>query len=187
MMRGKLGKPVEFGAKLSVSLSGEGLAHTDHLRWDAFHEGLDLVTRVEAYLAYHGHYPERVLADPIYGTRTNRDCLKQRAIRFAGKPLGWPKRETDANRGQLKHDKEQRRQGYLQPILNQREIRPGQTRLPAQLHSRQACQHLVRLDQHHLLGHETAGPAKDLFCSQPMTLCQSATNRHARLDAKDWG
>ncbi|WKJ90312.1 IS5 family transposase [Methylomonas montana] len=116
MVRGKLDKPVEFGAKLSVSLSGEGLAHVDHLRWDAFHEGLDLVSQVEAYLARYGHYPERVLADPIYGTRANRDYLKQHGIRFAGKPLGRPKRETEANREQLKHDKEQRRQEYLQRI-----------------------------------------------------------------------
>jgi hypothetical protein len=116
MVRGKLDKPVEFGAKLSVSLTSEGLAHVDHLRWDAFHEGSDLATQVEAYRERYGHYPERVIADPIYGTRANRDYLKQRSIRFAGKPLGRPKRETDANREQLKHDKEQRRQEYLQRI-----------------------------------------------------------------------
>jgi hypothetical protein len=116
MVRGKLDKPVEFGAKLSVSLSGEGLAYVDHLRWDAFHEGLDLVSQVEAFQAHYGHYPERVLADPIYGTRANRDYLKQRHIRFAGKPLGRPKRETETNREQLKLDKEQRRQEYLQRI-----------------------------------------------------------------------
>ncbi|MGZ5303266.1 MAG: IS5 family transposase [Bacteroidia bacterium] len=90
MVRGKQDKPVEFGAKFSVSLTGDGLAHVDHLRWDAFHEGLDLVAQVEAYLGRYGHYPERVLADPLYGTRANRDYLKQRGIRFAGKPLGSP-------------------------------------------------------------------------------------------------
>ena len=37
IVRGKLNKPVEFGAKLSVSLNGDGLAHVDSLRWDAFH------------------------------------------------------------------------------------------------------------------------------------------------------
>ena len=85
-------------------------------RVDAFHESLDLPTQVEAYRERYGHYPERVIADPIYGTRANRDYLKQRRIRFAGKPLGRPKRETDVNREQLKHDKEQRRQEYLQRI-----------------------------------------------------------------------
>jgi hypothetical protein len=51
IVRGKLDKPVEFGAKLSVSLSGEGVACVDHLRWDAFHEGHDLENQVEAYRA----------------------------------------------------------------------------------------------------------------------------------------
>jgi IS5 family transposase len=116
IVRGKLNKPVEFGAKLSVSLTGDGLAQVDHLRWDAFHEGLDLVAQVEAYRARYGHYPEKVLADPIYGTRHNRDYLKQRGIHFAGKPLGRPKQETDENREQLKQAKEQRRQDYLRRI-----------------------------------------------------------------------
>jgi hypothetical protein len=116
MVRGKQDKPVEFGAKLSVSLTGDGLAHVDHLRWDAFHEGLDLVAQVEAYLERYGHFPERVLADPLYGTRANRDYLKQRGIRFAGKPLGRPKQVTDENREQLKQAKGQRRQEYRQRI-----------------------------------------------------------------------
>lgn len=116
MVRGKLDKPVEFGAKLSVSLTGDGLAHVDYLRWDAFHEGLDLASQVEAYRDRYGHYPERVLADPLYGTRANREYLNQRGIPFAGKPLGRPKQETDKNREQLNQAKAQRRQDYLQRI-----------------------------------------------------------------------
>ncbi len=72
IIRGKLNKPVEFGAKLSVSLTDTGLARVDHLRWDAFHEGHDLKSQVEAYQARTGHYPVSVLGDPIYGTRDNR-------------------------------------------------------------------------------------------------------------------
>jgi len=116
IVRGKQDKPVEFGAKLSVSLTGDGLAYVDHLRWDAFHEGLDLVAQVEAYRERHGHYPERVMADPVYGTRANRDYLKQHGIHFAGKPLGRPPRVTDANREQLTQQKAQRRHDYLQRI-----------------------------------------------------------------------
>jgi len=114
--RGKLNKPVEFGAKFSVSLTGDGLAHVDSLRWDAFNEGLDLTGQVEAYKKRYGHYPERVLADPIYGTQANRDYLKQRGIHFAGKPLGRPKNETDETREQLKQAKAHRKQDYLQRI-----------------------------------------------------------------------
>ena len=65
IVRGKLDKPVEFGAKLSVSLNAEGIACVDHLRWDAFHEGHDLQSQVEAYRARQGHYPQVVLGDPI--------------------------------------------------------------------------------------------------------------------------
>lgn len=116
IVRGKQDKPVEFGAKLSVSLTGEGLAHVDHLRWDAFHEGSDLVAQIEAYRDRYGYYPQRVVADPLYGTRANRNYMKQKGIRFAGKPLGRPKQVTDANREQLKQDKAKRRQEYLQRI-----------------------------------------------------------------------
>ena len=51
-------KPVEFGAKLSVSLTRDGIACIDELRWDGFHEGKDLKTQVEAYKERHGVYPE---------------------------------------------------------------------------------------------------------------------------------
>ncbi len=116
IVRGKLNKPVEFGAKLSVSLTNTGLAHVDHLRWDAFHEGQDLESQVESYYKRQGHYPESVLADPLYGTRANRKYLKAKGIRFAGKPLGRPKKATDANRAELKQQKAQRREDYRQRI-----------------------------------------------------------------------
>ena len=116
IIRGKLNKPVEFGAKLSVSLTDTGLARVDHLRWDAFHEGHDLKSQVEAYQTRTGHYPVSVLGDPIYGTRDNRDYLRQCGIRFAGKPLGPPKQETETNREELKQLKAQRREEYLQRI-----------------------------------------------------------------------
>ncbi len=116
IIRGKQDKPVEFGAKLSVSLTGEGLARVDHLRWNAFHEGSDLKSQVEAYRTRYGVYPEAVLGDPIYGTRANRHYLKHKGIRFAGKPLGRPRKVTEANREELKRLKAQRRAEYLQRI-----------------------------------------------------------------------
>jgi len=116
IVRGKQDKPVEFGAKLSVSLTAEGLARVDHLRWDAFHEGGDLKSQVEAYRARYGTYPEAVVGDPVYGTRDNRRYLKRHGIRFAGKPLGRPKKVTAANRDELKRLRAQRREEYLQRI-----------------------------------------------------------------------
>jgi len=116
IVRGKLNRPVEFGAKLSVSLTSDGVACVDRLRWDAFHEGLDLVSQVEAYYQRHGVYPAVVLGDTAYGTRDNRRYLKRLGIRFAGKPLGRPKKETEANREELARLKAQRREDYRQRI-----------------------------------------------------------------------
>lgn len=116
IIRGKLNKPVEFGAKLSVSLTGDGIACVDALRWEAFHEGKDLKSQVDAYKERHGVYPEKVLADPLYGTRENRHYLKTRGIHFAGKPLGRPKKVTEENKAQLKQAKKQRHADYRQRI-----------------------------------------------------------------------
>lgn len=116
IVRGKLNKPVEFGSKLSVSMNGDGVATIDQLRWDAFHEGGDLKSQVEGYRTRYGHYPEVVLGDPIYGTRENRCYLKKRGVRFAGKPLGRPKKVTEANKEELKRLKKQRREDYVQRI-----------------------------------------------------------------------
>ncbi len=116
IIRGKLNKPVEFGAKISASLNGDGISCVDHLCWDAFHEGGDLKGQAKAYCARHGHYPEVVLGDPAYGTRENRRYLKGHGIRFAGKPLGRPRKVTEENREELKRLKAQRREDYLQRI-----------------------------------------------------------------------
>ena len=116
IVRGKANKAVEFGAKLGVSLDGFGLASVDHLSWDAYHEAQDLAEHVERYRERHGVYPEKVLADPLYGTRANRDYLKGKGIEFAGKPLGRPRKETPENKVELKKQKAQRREDYRQRI-----------------------------------------------------------------------
>lgn len=116
IIRGKLNKPVEFGAKLSARLNGDGTACIDELRWDVFHEGKDLKEHVKAYRERMGYDPEVVIADPAYGRRENRTYLKSHGIRFAGKPLGRPRKETDENREALKQQKAQRRKDYCQRI-----------------------------------------------------------------------
>ena len=116
IMRGKVDKPTEFGAKLSVSLNGDGLACVDHLSWEAYHEGNELKQQVERYRERHGHDPQVVIADPVYGTRANRRYLKQRKIRFAGKALGRPKKVTEENKAQLAQAKKQRQRDYRERI-----------------------------------------------------------------------
>ncbi len=116
IIRGKQNKKTEFGAKISASLTDKGLAHIDNLSWTAFNEGKDLRAQVESYAARLGYYPESVHADPIYGTRKNRAYLKEKGIRFAGKPLGRPKKATEDNAQQLKQEKQQRLTDYRQRI-----------------------------------------------------------------------
>ena len=90
IVRGRLGHPVEFGSKFSVSLNPGGIACVDALRWAAFSEAGDLIRQCQAYYNRYGHYPDKVLADAIYGTRANRRWLKDNGIAYAGKPLGRP-------------------------------------------------------------------------------------------------
>jgi len=115
IVRGKASKSTEFGAKLSVSLI-DGIALVDHISWDAFNENQDLTTQIEMYKRRSGAYPESVLADGIYGTRENRKFMKEHGIRFGGRPLGRPPKETSGNAEKLKQEKKQRRQDALDRI-----------------------------------------------------------------------
>ena len=71
---------------------------------------------MEEYRKRYGHYPEVVLGDQIYGTRQNRKELKEKKIRFAGKPLGRPPKITEENKEEIKALKKQRREEYRQRI-----------------------------------------------------------------------
>jgi len=137
IVRGKVDKPTEFGAKFSVNLNGDGLASVDHLSWEAYHEGNVLEEQVERYRERHGYYPEVVLADQVYGTRANRSYLEQRNIRFAGRALGRPKKITEGNKARLREEKRQRRQDYLEhPHRGQ--VRARQGWVPTELHPGEA-------------------------------------------------
>jgi len=106
IVRGKAGKPVEFGAKLSASCVN-GFIYLDHLSWDAFNEGGDLVGQSETFRQRHGHYPESIHADKIYRTRANRAYCKAKCIRLSGPALGRPRKETPENKEELRALKEQ--------------------------------------------------------------------------------
>ena len=56
IIRGKLNKSVEFGAKMSVSLTAQWFAKFDHIRWDAFNESNDLEAHVVADPVFNGFY-----------------------------------------------------------------------------------------------------------------------------------
>ncbi len=62
LVRGKAGKPVEFGAKISVSCF-DNYVFLDHLSWDNFNESGDFQDQIEAYKKFTGYYPSSVLVD----------------------------------------------------------------------------------------------------------------------------
>jgi transposase, IS5 family len=89
IVRGKAGKKVEFGAKLSASCY-DGYVFLDHISWDNFNESGDLKSQVETYKNHTGYYPQSVHVDKIYRTRDNRSWCQERGIRISGPPLGRP-------------------------------------------------------------------------------------------------
>jgi hypothetical protein len=89
IVRGKAGKTVEFGAKLSASCF-EGYVFLDRISWDNFNEAGDLKAQVEAFKNFTGYYPESVHVDKIYRNRDHRAWCKERGIRISGPPLGRP-------------------------------------------------------------------------------------------------
>ena len=92
IVRGKSKTPVEFGAKIGVSLD-EGYSRIDHLSWEAYNESTDLIVQIENYREMHGYYPELAQVDRIYLNRENRAWMKEKGIRYTGKPLGRPQKE----------------------------------------------------------------------------------------------
>ena len=116
IIRGKAGKKVEFGAKISLSHRPGGYVNLHRVSWDAYNESGDLTEQVEHYYARYGYYPESVHADKIYLTKANRAYCKEKGIRLSGKPLGRPKKETEGNKEELAREKEQRRQDDLDRI-----------------------------------------------------------------------
>ena len=103
IVRGKAGRDTEFGAKLSCSLVDD-YVYLDHLDWNAFNESQDLMDQVKRYYERFGFYPESVLVDHIYGTRENRQKLKELGIRFCGKQLGRPPKRTPAQKRALRKE-----------------------------------------------------------------------------------
>lgn len=55
VVRGKTRSNVEFGAKISISVTGEGFTFLDRLSYNPYNEGEDLKGQARAYLRRYGH------------------------------------------------------------------------------------------------------------------------------------
>ena len=103
IVRGKAKAPVEFGAKLDMSIDEKGFARLEKLSFDAYNEQDVLVTAIENYRKRTGHYPERVLVDQIYRNQKNRAYCKNKKIRISGKALGRPKKKPSPEEKKTAH------------------------------------------------------------------------------------
>jgi len=123
IVRGKAKSPVEFGAKVSISLVN-GFSFVERIGWDAYNESCDLIEQVEGYHKRFGFYPESVHADKIYRTRENRRYCKDKGIRLSGPPLGRPNTESEL----LKEQKKLQRQDEIDRIAVEGKFGQGKRR-----------------------------------------------------------
>ncbi len=123
IVRGKAGKPTEFGAKISASLTS-GYVSLDRLSWSPYNESGDLVLQVEAFKDRFGYYPASVHADKIYRNRGNRQYCQKRDIRLSGPPLGRPPKQS----GDMAAQKKQHRQDELDRIAIEGKFGQGKRR-----------------------------------------------------------
>ncbi len=94
IVRGKAAAPVEFGAKLDLSIDENGMARLEKLSFDAYNESNVLIGAIERCRGRTGHYPERALADKIYRNRENLAFCKLHGIRLSDPSLGRPKKDA---------------------------------------------------------------------------------------------
>ena len=127
IVRGKAGKPVEFGAKLDISVS-DGWTRLECWSFDAYNEAAKLIETIERYRSREGHYPERVLADKIYRNRENLNYCKLHGIRLSGPALGRPKKDEQRDRRQTYLDQNERIEVERQFSLAKRKCNLGKVK-----------------------------------------------------------
>ncbi len=103
IVRGKAGKPVEFGAKLDISVV-DGWTRLERCSFNAYNEAGNLQEIAERFRMREGHYPKRILADKIYRNRDNLTYCKEHHIRLSGPALGRPKKNENPDKKQAHFD-----------------------------------------------------------------------------------
>jgi len=99
IVRGKAKAPVEFGAKLDISVV-DGYTRLETYSFDNYNEATLLKAVIERYRTRTGNYPKRVLADKIYRNRENLRFCKEHGIRLSGPALGRPRKDEQVNKQQ---------------------------------------------------------------------------------------
>lgn len=117
IVRGKAKTPVEFGAKLDLSIDENSYSRIEHISFEAYNESGYLQEAIERYHKRTGQYSERVLVDQVYYTRENRKLCKRLEIRMPG-----PKLERPDKTEQAKSERKQERQDNKNRIEVEREF-----------------------------------------------------------------
>ena len=99
IVRGKAAKPVEFGAKLDISVVA-GWTRLEFCSSDAYNEAGNLQAMAERFRKREGNYPSRILADKIYRNRENLRYCREHGIRLSGPALGRPKKGETRDKAQ---------------------------------------------------------------------------------------
>ena len=107
IVRGKAKAPVEFGAKLDISVVN-GFTRLEYHSFNAYNEAMKLSDMIERYKERTGSYPERILADKIYRNRENLAYCAERKIRLSGPALGRPKKDEIRDKKQDYIDESER-------------------------------------------------------------------------------
>ena len=109
MVRGKGGKEVEFGPKVSLALV-DGMAFVDKISYENYGEGEHLREHVEGYVERFGMKPPWVVGDRSFGTRDNRKWVKEEEIRDAFHLLGRKARSERTRDRWVKQKQRERNQ-----------------------------------------------------------------------------
>ena len=100
IVRGKAKVNTEFGAKVHISTDNGGFARIERISFDAFNESEGLTDAVMRFFKRTGYFPERILADQIYRSRSNLAWCAKQGIRLSGPKLGRPPKDASATREQ---------------------------------------------------------------------------------------
>jgi transposase, IS5 family len=92
-----------------VQSGGWDKLFVDRISWDGYNESVELVEQIEAYHQRFGQYPASVHADHIDRIRENREDCHSKGFRLSGPSLVRPRKISETNAEQVKHDQQQGR------------------------------------------------------------------------------
>ncbi len=139
IVRGKARSNVEFGAKISISVTGDGFTSPDRLRYNPYNEE-DLKAQARAYRCRYGHYPKVICADQIYRTRANRAFCQRHGIRLSSPRLGRPKSDPQLLAEEKKQFlDDQRQRNAVEGKIGQGKRRYGLDLIREKLATTQGC------------------------------------------------